>query len=180
MDFVSDLVATLELNSINNIDKMNASNKMVDKYSSELKDIDKWVDTLKDSSNDYYHNAYVAWKKPSPESRDYKLIGSLVASYYKNLQRQSQAGNFTRLGNAGDKITFTVKSARVLYSKGAYGYHSPETLVWKLVDENGNNIIWSTTNSIDVGDKITATIQNPEQEYKGEKQTVITRGKIVN
>ena len=48
------------------------------------------------------------------------------------------------------------------------------------MEESGNTIIWKTTNSnIKAGDVIRATVK-AHTEYRGEKQTVVTRGKIVN
>lgn len=172
------LTSVLKLNSIDANERREARREVYNKHKDKINEIDKWVQTLANTNNDYLRNAYLAWNKPELEYRDYKLVASLISTYLKSQERAKQAEQTSYVGNVGDKVTFTVQSARVLYSKGSYSYRGPETLVYKIVDTNGNVYKWSTTSDIHEGDVITATIVE-HTEYKGEKQTVITRGKIM-
>ena len=132
----------------------------------------------------YMRNASLAWLNKDIEYRDFSLIASFVNTYFKAIEKQKieqerRAGiNNEYIGTIGEKITFKVASTRVLYTKDPYVYYGVSTFVYQLTDEQGHVIIWSTQyHSIKEGDTITATIK-AQQEYKGIKQTVITRGKI--
>lgn len=79
------------------------------------------------------------------------------------------------LGNVGDRITFTATARLISSYEGEYGWSG----LYKFVDDDGNIIMWSTNKELDNSKyTITATIKNL-QEYRGEKQTVVTRGKII-
>lgn len=153
----------------------------------ELKKIDEWMATLDTESNDYIRNATLAWKMKYVEYRDFPLIASFINYYFKaqqlNIQRAAQEKHNQEttnyVGNVGEKITFKVASVKVLYQKdnSQYSYYAQPSNVYKLIDDKGNVYKWNTSADVNEGDTITATIKAHE-EYRGERQTVITRGKI--
>lgn len=93
------------------------------------------------------------------------------------------------VGKEGEKVTFTVNGYKVLYEKSGPTSWIAGATVYRIVDTEGHVYIWSTTTPfkdyywednkqiVKVAKRITATVKE-HKEYKGEKQTVITRGKI--
>lgn len=136
--------------------------------------------------NEYMYNASLAWLKKDVEYRDFSLIASFVNTCLKQFARETQRKNTiasrdnTHVGNIGDRITFTVASARVLFTKdNSYkSYYAGCSFVWEIIDTEGHTYKWSaSTSKITAGDKITATVK-AHSEYKGLNQTVITNGRI--
>jgi len=145
------------------------------------------TDWYKDN-NDYCHNAKIVAQMPYVESRHWKILLSYLNSAMNYLQKQQQlqqranADNNEYLGNVGDKVEFTIQSVKALFSNYvSVGYrNSVETITYKFITENGNTVLWSTGKEINddyVGCKVRGTIKSLK-EYKGEKQTIITRAKI--
>ena len=156
----------------------------------ELKAVDEYAQSKLDSEQfGYFRNASLAWLNKSIEYRDFSLVASFVNTYFKELARlekekiNAESRSNSYVGNIGDKITIQVKSARVLYIKdnSMYSYYAESTKVWEIIDTEGHTYKWSANFSIDIksGDTIVATVKS-FGEYKGIKQTVITRGKVLD
>ena len=130
-------------------------------------------------NNDYCHNAKLVTEMQYVTPRHWKILMSYLNSAMDYLQRQQQNNSDSNiyLGNVGDKIEFTIQSVKVLFSGySEYG----ESYTYKFITENGNVVLWTTGKNISddyVGCKVKGTIK-ALKEYKGEKQTVITRAKI--
>lgn len=152
----------------------------------EIDAITDWIATWDEGKvNDFQENARIAWKKKFLEYRDLALISSFIASYFKAMQRESEiklrkeTSTSEYVGEVGSKITLEVANQRVLYTKEpSYSYYGDCTFMYRIVGTDGNIYIWSTTQLVEVGDKINATVKD-HKEYNGEKQTTITRGKIL-
>lgn len=81
------------------------------------------------------------------------------------------------IGNEGEKVNMIVTLDHIAYWESIYG----TTYVYTFTDEKGNVIVWKTAKgmAIENGEKITLTGTIKEHsEYKGVKQTVLTRCKI--
>lgn len=78
------------------------------------------------------------------------------------------------VGEIGQRITFKTKATCIYSTDTMYG----TLYMYKMMFEN-NEIVWSTSKSIDcdVDIEITGTIRD-HKEYKGVKQTEITRARI--
>lgn len=163
-----------------------------DATDAEVVEMNTWVDTV-NTSSDYMWNAKTAWKKSTAEYRDIALLASFVTVYLKTkgeeIKRvQTNSKKSTEyVGNVGDRITVKdIKSIRILYTKDGsrYAYNAPDVDVIEIIDEQGHIFIWSTANYLlDDFEKsrlkeIVATVKE-HKEYKGLKQTVITRGKVI-
>lgn len=152
----------------------------------EVKAIDEYAKDYFESNNEYMRNASLAWSRKSIEFRDFGLIASFANTYLKDMQKRQEMST-TRVnehvGNIGDKITFKVASARVLFVKdnSMYSYYASASKVWEIIDTDGHTFKWSASFSTEIkpNDTITATIK-AYSEYKGLKQTVITRGKVIS
>ena len=152
----------------------------------EVKAIDEYAKDYFESNNEYMRNASLAWSRKSIEFRDFGLIASFAHTYLKDMQKRQEMST-TRVnehvGNIGDRITFKVAFARVLFVKdnSMYSYYASASKVWEIVDTEGHTFKWSASFSTEIkpNDTITATIKD-HTEYKSVKQTVITRGKVIS
>ena len=91
-------------------------------------------------------------------------------------ERESIASSSDYIGKIGERITVTVKEANVVTSwETMYG----TTWLNKIVDVNGNILIWKSSSSAEIkpGNILKGTVKE-HSEYDGAKQTVVTRCKI--
>ena len=147
----------------------------------EVDNMNEWVETL-DADNHYKRNAKVVWTKKYIEYRDLSLMASLVSVYFKNKVEQAKKVEDRKndfVGNIKDKIKITdIKLVRVLFTKNGSIYNAPDSYVYEIVDADNNTYIWSTQFNIPENvESIEATVK-AHNEFKGIRQTVITRGKI--
>lgn len=89
------------------------------------------------------------------------------------------------VGQVGDKVNEIVTLEHTFsYERRAFGRSWDTEVVWiyKFRDDNGNILVWNTTsckNNIEDGTRLHLTGKIKEHsEYKGEKQTVLTRCKV--
>ena len=147
--------------------------KMKDVYSqmdySELTEFQRNVKTIIEAgytrSNNFGYLAYapVDFKKMMQKQEREQLASEAKA--------QSQY-----IGNVGEKITGEIKNAQLMTSwQTVYGW----THLYKFVTTDGNTLVWYASRCID-GEpkKITGTVKDHKM-YDGEKQTVLTRCKVV-
>ena len=85
------------------------------------------------------------------------------------------------LGEIGKKLTVnvTLKKSYEVYNNFASAYYTTTTYIHSFEDDDGNVIIWKTATFLEGDDKFTLTGTVKEHsEYKGVKQTVLTRCKV--
>lgn len=133
-----------------------------------------------DAVGDLERNCFPIIKSGYAKERHFGRLVYLPVAYEKYLERKAKAeereaanavSNY--LGKVGDRITVKVKEATVITSwETVYG----TTWLNKIVDENGNILIWksSSTAEFKSGDTIKATVKE-HSEYNGTKQTVVAR-----
>ena len=163
---------------IDNETRKNICNSVKD---STIAEITSWLDNKTQKPSEYYSSCKTIWNSSEIEFRDFNYILSMVNVYFKEKNRLATQENIKSneyVGNIGDKVKIIVKSYRVLFSRGPYATNGNVVDVYEIIDNNGHTYIWSTATFIQSGDVIDATIKDLK-EYKGIKQTVITRGKIV-
>lgn len=115
-------------------------------------------------------------------------VVDMLKEINENVTRKTSPSEYQ--GEVGQKITFNVADYKALYNKSGPTNWIAGATVYKIVDEDGNVYTWATNKlfhehywnnnneEIDaVAKTITATVKD-HKEYKGERQTVITRGKI--
>lgn len=85
------------------------------------------------------------------------------------------------IGSVGDKIELDVKFKRSFSFETHFTYRGETNFIYKFADEEGNTVMWKTGKHLDLEEnhdyKISGTIK-AHDEYKGDKQTVLTRCKI--
>lgn len=139
--------------------------------------------------DNYFHNLKVAC---GLEYGDYKVLGLLSSAfpaYDRDLEFQAEkrereakaaeaAEKSSWMGNVGDKVSFEIADFRVISSwETQWGM----TMVYKFVSVDGQEATWKTGNWVSercIGGKISGKIKELK-EYRGVKQTELTRCKIV-
>lgn len=140
-------------------------------------------------SSDYKHNLKVVCRKPYVDRRDLGILLSVVPAYYKYLnqieedKKKAEAAEKTAavsnwLGQEGERITVELESCEHVYtSESIYGY----TYLYRMVDTSGNVLNWWSSSWVSLEDvkvtSVTGTVKKHE-EYRGIKQTVLTRCKL--
>lgn len=145
-----------------------------------------------EASNDYMHNLKtVCGLNYNPWNRIGILV-SLFPTFNRDLEIQAkkaeaeakakkEAQNSKHMGNPGDRINVSVQSVKCLTSwESCFGYYPTTTYLYKIVDLEGNVFTWKTStflNEDDAPKMITGTVKE-HSEFRGVKQTVLTRCKI--
>ena len=136
-------------------------------------------------SDGYMFNLRIACLDDYFPGRNMGLVASLMPTYYRHLKKiayeekkkkEIQTSKSKFVGNVKDRITFHAVSIECVYSSDSlYGMN----YLYKITDSDENVYMWSTGKVLDTDKEvdITGTIKN-HQEYRGIKQTVLTRCKI--
>jgi len=128
-------------------------------------------------NSEYCHNIKVILQLECIEYKHWNFLFSYLNSAMKYLQNKNVSNNY--LGQVNDRITFTIKTFKVLWTRGnTYYYAGDPIFTYRILDTNNNIIIWKTEKKLLEGMIIKATIKELG-EYKEEKQTVVTRGTII-
>ena len=126
---------------------------------------------------------------------DKKYLGmviSVIPSYMRamdmqmeRIKKKDKEMQSVYIGEIGKKVNAKIVDISVLYSweKSFNGYNYTTTFFYRLVSEEGNILTWSTARKLDRDDIlvkkpiISGTVK-AHNEYKGVKQTELTRCKI--
>lgn len=148
----------------------------------QVNDLIRWAKDMDDSGNDYLHNLQVIARNGFVDWRGMGYVASMFKAHENALKRSAAAAqiakakaNSTHVGVVGERICF---SGKVVFMRDLNGQF-PTTLV-KFVTDEGNTISWFASNPglLEKGDTVSVkgTVKKHD-EYKGEKQTTITRAK---
>ena len=151
----------------------------------------EWING-QEASNDYMHNLKtVCSLKYNPWNRIGILV-SLFPTFNRDLEIQArkseaeakakkEAQTSNHIGNVGDRIQVNVQSVKCLTSwENTFSYYPTTTYLYKIVDQNGNVFTWKTSNFLNEDESpvtIKGTVKE-HSEFRGVKQTVLTRCKI--
>lgn len=133
------------------------------------------------------HNLKVICSSDWCSSRNLGILISLAHTYRKHIKAEeikkvkneahdSEAASSNFVGSEGERITFKAVDVTCVYtSESIYGL----SFMYKMHDEDGNVMMWTTGNSLDVeySYTVTGTVKKHE-EYRGVKQTWLTRCKV--
>lgn len=131
--------------------------------------------------NDYQHNIHVLAVSGVIEFRSTGYASSIVGAYMREYdlfpKKDTSVSTSNHVGNIGDKLDLEVEYKNSFYKNmptGGFYIH-------KFVSSEGNVFVWMTGTSIhaDVGAKLKlrGAVKN-HGEFKGEKNTMITRCKV--
>lgn len=146
-----------------------------------------WIRTEVMPKSDYEHNLVLLTKNDTFPIDNASLVASLIPVYQREIEKRELAKksplvNSQYIGLEGDKIQAKVKVLRVIYVENGYGYRPTSTAIIKMQDEQGNLFTWFTqVGEMEQGQEYTikGTVKK-HQEYKGVKETVITRCKVIS
>lgn len=85
------------------------------------------------------------------------------------------------IGKVGDNVEIKAKFQRAFQFETHFTYYGETCFLYKFADEEGNTIVWKTAKGLDLGENQEVVIKGTikaHDEYKGDKQTVLTRCKI--
>lgn len=147
----------------------------------------EWILANENNTN-YFHNLKVVCSHKHISSENFGLVASIPATYDKNLEIEAEKKrreeekkrdekNSQYVGKIGDRITFKVAEARTLSARdNQYGV----TYFIKFRGEDGNIYVWSTSNGNAVDAPVIKATVKGYNEYNGIKQTIITRGTLLD
>jgi hypothetical protein len=151
-----------------------------------------WAESLTDavvdaSKGDYLHNLRAVARTGLVTSRTCGIAASMVTAYQrflgderKRAERAARPNNNAHVGVVGKRQTFVVTLDFVTGYESTYGY----TTVLKFVTDAGETLVWKASSTelarADVGKRFELTgFVKKHDEYKGQKQTMINRCKVV-
>lgn len=119
-----------------------------------------------------YENCRLNWKEKSAT----KALEAHTYSYPPKPKYESDY-----VGAEGEKVELTLKLVKVGVYETFFAGRKTYISVYTFEDENHNKLVWKTQKGID-GDvcdffKVKGTVKD-HSEYRGEKQTVLTRCKV--
>lgn len=117
----------------------------------------------------------------SNEGTLYFIPSEFIQGYIKSLREQYVADHAPKteyFGNIGDKVEREVKLVRRAGFDTMYGF----TSVYTFVDSEGHQFVWKTSCYLDQSEGSTLTLRGTikaHSEYRGSRQTELTRCKVV-
>lgn len=148
----------------------------------------EWIASTTDN-NSYMHNLRTICSEGYGKYKDLGILVSLISTYIRQVERDAEvaerkqkaadeASVSSHVGNVGDKVKVEVSSFECVYSQDTmYG----PCFLYKFVDMIGNVFMWSTSKWLADDAQISSlsgTVKNHD-EFKGVKQTFLTRCKVV-
>lgn len=132
--------------------------------------------------NNYIHNVKVLTTQQYITYKDFGFVASLIPTYNKAMQiemkkreQQKADSDSSFVGNVGERVTFEAQSIECVASWDTqYGV----TFVYKMVDADGNVYTWKTGKSVANKKAIVIGTVKEHKEFRGTKQTELTRCKI--
>jgi len=147
------------------------------KYMDEIKKIRGWVETL-DLNNDYYRNVSIAFKNNYVTWKSSNLIASVVMSYRKTLEDKKVREKLPVSEYFGE-VKERVEVNMTLEAVFKFDSHFGTVSMHKFRTSDGNVAMWTTsTGAFTLGNYTGKATIKEHKDYKGTKQTILTRCKI--
>ncbi len=146
-----------------------------------------WIRNEVSPKSDYEHNLVLLTKNDTFPIDNAGIVASLISMYQREFEKReaiknSPLADSQYVGKEGDKVQVKVKVLRVIFMENGYGYRPTSTAIIKMQDEQGNLYTWFTqVGDMKQGEEYTlkGTVER-HQEYKGIKETVLTRCKVID
>lgn len=120
---------------------------------------------------------YTSWTRSDYEESDNYY--NLIQEAENNIKAANSTSEY--IGSEGERLTITATYTHSSEFEKTFGYRTTTTYIHSFRDENGNEIIWKSSNYIgqDYNTRftITGTVKG-YKDYKGIKQTIFTRCKL--
>ena len=116
-------------------------------------------------------------------SNNFGYLAYAPVDFNKMMQKQAQKqldneakAQSQYIGNIGEKINSEIKDSQLVTSwQTVYGW----THLYKFITTDGNTLVWYASKCIDGEPKKIAGTVKDHKEYDGEKQTILTRCKVI-
>ncbi len=135
-----------------------------------------------EARTEYEHNLVIALQLGIVTRRTYGIVASAVAAKRRHdgevAQRNAPAAGSEHVGEVGKRQTFRLIVMAVAHFDGQYG----TTTLLTMRDGDGNKLKWfaSGTKNPTIGEAVVITAAvKAHGEYRGVKETIITRGVFV-
>lgn len=140
-----------------------------------------WI-AEQNEDNNYIHNVKVLAQQQYITYKDLGFVASLISTYNKAMkieqkrrEQQEADSKSTFVGNVGDRITIEIESIECVASWDTiYG----TTFVYKMLDTDGNVYTWKTNKGLENKKSTIVGSVKEHKEFKGVKQTELTRCKV--
>lgn len=148
----------------------------------ELEGFKEHILAKSDEGNDFLYNVKLALKSEMIKDKLYAYIAAAVNMWIRDKAEEAgkASGKPSRhVGVVGARMTFTdLTVLSVIPIEGTFG----ATYLYMFKDTDGNKIKWFSSRHLEKqpGEKVTVVARvKAHDEFRGEKQTTITRGSIV-
>jgi hypothetical protein len=168
----------------------------LDKYGEEADAIIAEARAISDASNDYLANVKALFSCDFGYETKVAFYASYAARFIREKAKKKAFINkmgSVYIGEVGKRVKFDIKNRgeetyRVLYTKtyDASYYYTSTSYVIEFIDVNGNVIIWSASNMLEINQAIedgkdvislVGTVKE-HSEFRGVKQTKVTRVRL--
>ena len=141
-----------------------------------------WIET-QDENNNYMHNLKTACALDYVKAEHYNLLASLFPTFNRELEYQRKKAEEKKsekssdfVGNIKDRISVEIVNCKAVTS---YYTDFGITIIYKMIDKNGNVFVWKTGKAIDSESfTITGTVKE-HKVFRDVKQTELTRCRVV-
>ena len=156
-------------------------------YDNKVVEVIEWIRSYNSKEyNEYIFNLKTMTKSDYCDPKFCGYLASLFSVYDKCVIAKNktipQGNEF--VGEVKSKVTFQIKSAQLIATSSmpvAYGTYA-HSYGYKFTDEDNHIFVWWASKEINITDienkMLTGTVKD-HNEYRGIKQTIITRCKIV-
>ena len=152
--------------------------KVTEEGKARVAQVKEFIENYDDTDNDYAHNLKVLLRHNVVEAEHLGLVASAVGfvihEEHKNDERKNKPKS-EWIGEVKERIEFTSTPKCVTSFDTDFG----TVRIYKMMVGN-DIIVWKTSKWLDDSQEVTikATVKE-HSEYRGEKQTEITRGKVI-
>jgi hypothetical protein len=143
----------------------------------EAEEAIEWAKSMDPGDNDYLYNLGVLARAGYASRKTAGLAASLLTAYRRvvDLAAEANRPESRHVGVLKRRAEFEVTVKRIFASEGAYG----TTGIHRMQDQDGNDLVWFASGSatwLKEGRRYVVKATPKEHgEYKGRKQTVLTR-----
>lgn len=143
-----------------------------------------WAKQQIESDNDYLYKIAVVSQMEYVDKKNLGLLASLIAAYKKEVSRKEKEekekvkyAKSSYVGAIKEKVVVPVSTFQCLTS---WYTQFGTTFMYQFIDQCGNVFVWKTSKAIDPDTEIKKLLGTVKAhtEYKGIKQTELTRCKI--
>ena len=107
---------------------------------------------------------------------------SYIEEYIKEQKaKHAPKSDSEYVGEIGDKVELSLTYKTYYTFETHYSYYGELNFIYKFADANGNTIVWKTSKALELDEGAQYTVKGTikeHNEYKGDKQTILTRCKI--